>query len=60
MFRRLSSTFVYCQVFNLINARVDGNAMKITDGLCSNWFFIAIMIIIAGLQAILTELASSL
>ena len=51
------NTFVYCQVFNLINARVAGNDMKITDGLCSNWVFIAILIGIAALQAILTELA---
>lgn len=51
------NTFVYCQVFNLINARVAGTDMKVTDGFCSNWVFHAILLGIAGLQAILTELA---
>lgn len=50
------NTFVYCQVFNLINARVAGQDMSIFDGLFSNWVFLFIFVLIGGLQAILSEL----
>ena len=53
------NTFVYCQVFNLINARIANQDKKFTEGLFSNPFFWLIFVIIAGLQAILTELAKA-
>ncbi|OHT02234.1 calcium motive P-type ATPase [Tritrichomonas foetus] len=53
------NAFVYCQVFNLINARVAGQDMSVMDGLFTNFYFIAIFFLIAGLQAILLELAKS-
>lgn len=53
------NTFVYCQVFNLINARVAGQDMSIFDGLFSNPYFLIIFVFIGGLQAILTELAKA-
>ena len=53
------NTFVYCQVFNLINARVTSNDVKVLDGFFSNWVFIAIWLGIAALQAIITEFGST-
>jgi Ca2+-transporting ATPase len=53
------NTFVYMQVFNLINARIAGQDMSIFDGLFTNPYFIGIFILIAGVQAILTELAKA-
>ena len=53
------NTFVYMQVFNLINARVAGQDMSVLDGFFSNPYFILIFLIIAGLQAILCELAGA-
>jgi Ca2+-transporting ATPase len=51
------NAFVYMQVFNLINARVAGQDFSVFDGLFSNPYFIIIFVSIAGLQAILSELA---
>jgi Ca2+-transporting ATPase len=51
------NTFVYMQVFNLINARIAGSDMNVLDGLFTNPYFIVIFILIAGVQALLTELA---
>jgi Ca2+-transporting ATPase len=53
------NVFVFMQVFNLINARVAGQDMSILDGLLSNPYFIVIFFGIAGVQAILTELAKA-
>ena len=53
------NTFVYMQVFNLINSRVAGQDMSVLDGILSNPFFIIIFLGIAIIQAILTELAKS-
>lgn len=53
------NAFVYCQVFNLINARVAGQDMSIFDGLFKNPYFIIIFFFIGGLQAILSELAGA-
>lgn len=53
------NTFVYCQIFNLINARVAGQDMAVTDGIFKNPYFICIFFFIGGLQAILSELAGS-
>ena len=53
------NTFVYMQVFNLINARVAGQDMSVMDGFFKNPYFIIIFLIIAGLQAILCELAGA-
>ena len=53
------NTFVYCQVFNLINARVAGQDMSVLDGLFTNPFFLIIFFSIGGVQAILVELAGS-
>ncbi|OHT02030.1 calcium motive P-type ATPase [Tritrichomonas foetus] len=53
------NTFVYMQVFNLINARVAGQDMSVMDGLFMNPYFLIIFFAIAIVQAILTELAGS-
>jgi Ca2+-transporting ATPase len=53
------NTFVYMQVFNLINARVAGQDMSVLDGIISNPFFIIIFLIIGGMQAILSEFAGA-
>ncbi|KAH0793266.1 calcium-translocating P-type ATPase, PMCA-type family protein [Histomonas meleagridis] len=53
------NTFVYMQVFNLINARVANQDMTVLDGLFSNIWFIIIFVGIAGLQAILVIFAKS-
>lgn len=49
------NTFVYFQVFNLINSRVTSNDLSIFDGLFSNWVFLLIFFGIGCLQAIITE-----
>ena len=46
----LFNTFVFMQVFNLINARVAGNEGGVFDGFFKNWYFIFIMLLIALLQ----------
>jgi Ca2+-transporting ATPase len=51
------NAFVYMQVFNLINARVAGQDFSVLDGLFSNPYFLIIFVCIAGVQAILSELA---
>jgi Ca2+-transporting ATPase len=51
------NTFVYMQVFNLINARAPGQDMSAFDGITKNPFFVAIFFIIAVVQALLSELA---
>ena len=53
------NALVYMEVFNLINSRVTGQDMSVLDGLFSNIYFIIIFLVIAGLQAILVELAKS-
>ncbi|OHT05277.1 calcium motive P-type ATPase [Tritrichomonas foetus] len=53
------NAFVYMQVFNLINARIAAQDIPFFEGLFTNPYFIGIFIAIAGLQAILTELAKS-
>jgi Ca2+-transporting ATPase len=53
------NAFVYMQVFNLINARVAGQDMSVLDGILTNPYFIVIFVAIAGVQAILTELAKA-
>ena len=53
------NTFVYMQVFNLINARVAGQDMSVLDGFFSNPYFLIIFFVIAALQAILCELAGA-
>lgn len=53
------NTFVFFQVFNLINSRVTSNDMSVFDGLFSNWVFIFIFLLIAALQAIITEFGGS-
>lgn len=53
------NTFVYFQVFNLINSRVTSSDMNVFDGLFSNWVFIFIFVLIAALQAIITEFGGS-
>jgi len=53
------NTFVYMQVFNLINARVAGQDMSVLDGITKNPYFIIIFVAIAGIQAILSEFAGA-
>jgi len=53
------NVFVYMQVFNLINGHVAGADMKVTDGLFTNPYFIMIFLVIAGVQALLLELAGA-
>lgn len=52
------NSFVYMQVFNLINARKIHNEINVFDGITRNPNWIAIFFIIAGLQAILVEFGS--
>jgi Ca2+-transporting ATPase len=52
------NTFVFMQVFNLINARVAGQDMSVLDGIVTNPYFIVIFILIAIIQVILSHFAS--
>jgi Ca2+-transporting ATPase len=52
------NTFVFMQVFNLINARVAGQDMSVLDGILQNPYFIAIFFLIAILQFILSHFAA--
>lgn len=51
----LFNSFVFCQVFNLLNSRIVAKAQKFFDGMFSNPLFIIIFIGVAGVQAIIVE-----
>jgi Ca2+-transporting ATPase len=53
------NTFVFMQVFNLINARVAGQDMSVLDGILTNPYFIVIFFSIAIMHVILSHFASS-
>jgi len=50
------NTFVFCQVFNFINARKIHEEKNIFDGISKNMFFLVIVFGIAGLQLIIGNL----
>jgi len=50
------NTFVFCQVFNFINARKIHEEKNIFEGITKNIFFVAIVFGIAGLQLIIGNL----
>ena len=50
------NTFVFCQVFNFINARKIHEESNIFGGITQNLFFIVIVLGIAGLQLIIGNL----
>jgi len=49
------NTFVYMQVFNLINARIAGQDQSVMEGLFTNNYFIGIFLGIAIFQVLITE-----
>ncbi|OHT09384.1 Calcium-transporting ATPase 4, plasma membrane-type [Tritrichomonas foetus] len=51
----LFNSFVFCQIFNLLNSRIVAKAQKFFDGIFSNILFIIIFIGISAVQAILVE-----
>ena len=51
----LFNSFVFCQIFNLLNSRIVAKAQKFFDGIFSNILFIIIFIGISGVQAIIVE-----
>lgn len=51
----LFNSFVFCQVFNLLNSRIVAKAQSFFDGIFSNWLFIVIFIGVSGVQAIIVE-----
>lgn len=53
------NTFVYCQVFNLLNSRLAAQDTKFFEGLFNNPYFICIFFVIGGLQAILVEVGGA-
>ncbi|OHS98911.1 calcium-translocating P-type ATPase, PMCA-type family protein [Tritrichomonas foetus] len=53
------NTFIYCNIFNLINFRITGAHMSIFDGLLSNYYFDVIFILLAGVQVILVQFAGT-
>jgi magnesium-transporting ATPase (P-type) len=55
----LFNTFVFMQVFNLINARVAGQDMSVFDGLLRNKAFIGLFFGIAAAQATLSEIGKA-
>jgi len=50
------NTFVFCQVFNFINARKIHDEKNIFAGITKNWFFAFIVLAIAGIQLIIGNL----
>jgi len=50
------NTFVFCQVFNFLNARKIHDEKNIFEGISKNWFFAIIVAIIAGIQLIIGNL----
>lgn len=51
----LFNTFIFCQVFNMFNARMLFNEVNIFENLFHNWAFIGVVIITAALQIMLVE-----
>ncbi|OHT14867.1 Calcium-transporting ATPase PAT1 [Tritrichomonas foetus] len=51
----LFNTFVFCQVFNLLNSRIVAKSQKFFDGIFSNVLFIVIFLGISLVQAIIIE-----
>ena len=51
----LFNTFVFCQIFNLLNARVTDMRQSFFEGLFSNGFFWALFIFITVVQCLLVE-----
>jgi P-type Ca2+ transporter type 2C len=49
------NTFVYCQIFNEINARKVDGTLNVFAGIFRNYLFIGIIIFEAVLQALLVE-----
>lgn len=49
------NTFVYCQIFNEINARKVDGTLNVFSGILNNYLFVAIIFIEAGMQAMLVE-----
>jgi magnesium-transporting ATPase (P-type) len=47
--------FVYLQVFNMINCRKINDEKNIFEGIHTNWMFLAIWLVIAGMQVIIIE-----
>jgi Ca2+-transporting ATPase len=51
----LFNTFVFCQVYNLLNARITDQTQGFFEGLFSNLYFWAFFLLIVGVQAVLVE-----
>lgn len=53
------NTFIYCNIFNLINSRIAGAHQNVFDGLLTNPFFDIIFVFLCAIQAILVEYAGT-
>jgi Ca2+-transporting ATPase len=58
IFSVIFNTFIFCQIFNLINSRVVEQNMSVLDGLFQNVHFIAIFLALIGIQVLLVAFAS--
>lgn len=55
-FTLIFNAFVFCQIFNEVNARKVNGELNIFSGLLTNWMFIAIIVITVLLQVAIVEL----
>ena len=52
------NAFVFCQVFNEINARRIDSSWNVFRGMHTNWLFIAILLVTVGMQAFIVEVGA--
>jgi len=53
------NTFVFCQIFNQLNARELGRRLNIFKGLFKNYYFLGIFVIMVGGQALIVNVGGS-
>lgn len=54
------TAFVYMQVFNMFNSRKIYDEINIFDGIHRNYYFISIMLIISGIQSVISNFGGDL